>query len=210
MTRENPLRPFLIGVAGGTCSGKTTVTERLVELVGPEQLSLIKQDAYYIDRTEQPFEERVRANYDHPDSFDWALTFQQLSALLDGCAVDVPVYDYANHNRSSEVVRVSPTRIVVFEGILALYDERLRDLFDLRIFVDTDADVRLIRRLERDVRDRGRTPESIMKQYMTTVRPSHLQFIEPTKRHADVIVPEGGHNERAIDVLVARIKSLVI
>lgn len=210
MTRENPPRPFLIGVAGGTCSGKTTVTERLVELVGPEQLSLIKQDAYYIDRTEQPFEERVRANYDHPDSFDWALTFQQLSALLDGQAVDVPVYDYANHNRSSDVVRVSPTRIVVFEGILALYDERLRDLFDLRIFVDTDADVRLIRRLERDVRDRGRTPESIMKQYMTTVRPSHMQFIEPTKRHADVIVPEGGHNERAIDVLVARIKSLAI
>jgi len=210
MTRENPPRPFLIGVAGGTCSGKTTVTERLVELVGPEQLSLIKQDAYYIDRTEQPFEERVRANYDHPDSFDWALTFQQLSALLDGQAVDVPVYDYANHNRSRDVVRVSPTRIVVFEGILALYDERLRDLFDLRIFVDTDADVRLIRRLERDVRDRGRTPESIMKQYMTTVRPSHMQFIEPTKRHADVIVPEGGHNERAIDVLVARIKSLAI
>ena len=210
MTRENPPRPFLIGVAGGTCSGKTTVTERLVELVGPEQLSLIKQDAYYIDRTEQPFEERVRANYDHPDSFDWSLTFQQLSALLDGQAVDVPVYDYANHNRSSDVVRVSPTRIVVFEGILALYDERLRDLFDLRIFVDTDADVRLIRRLERDVRDRGRTPESIMKQYMTTVRPSHMQFIEPTKRHADVIVPEGGHNERAIDVLVARIKSLAI
>ena len=210
MTRENPPRPFLIGVAGGTCSGKTTVTERLVELVGPEQLSLIKQDAYYIDRTEQPFEDRVRANYDHPDSFDWALTFQQLSALLDGHAVDVPVYDYANHNRSRDVVRVSPTRIVVFEGILALYDERLRDLFDLRIFVDTDADVRLIRRLERDVRDRGRTPESIMKQYMTTVRPSHMQFIEPTKRHADVIVPEGGHNERAIDVLVARIKSLAI
>ncbi len=209
VSRENAIRPFLIGVAGGTCSGKTTVTERLVELVGPHHLSLIKQDAYYIDRTEQPFDERTRANYDHPDAFDWDLTFEQLSDLLAGRAVDVPVYDYPNHNRGTDVIRVDPTRIVVFEGILALYDERLRDLFDLRIFVDTDADVRLIRRLERDVRDRGRTPESIMRQYMTTVRPSHLQFIEPTKRHADVIIPEGGHNERALDVLVARVNSLV-
>ena len=209
MSRENTIRPFLIGVAGGTCSGKTTVAERLVDLVGTEHLALIKQDAYYIDRSHQPFEERTQANYDHPDAFDWDLTFQQLSTLLEGQSIDVPVYDYPNHNRATEVIRVEPTRIVVFEGILALYDEALRELFDLRIFVDTDADVRLVRRLERDVRDRGRTPESIMRQYMTTVRPSHLQFIEPTKRHADVIIPEGGHNERALDVLVARINSLV-
>ncbi|MDA0371012.1 MAG: uridine kinase [Actinomycetota bacterium] len=209
MSRENVVRPFLIGVAGGTCSGKTTVTERLVELVGSSHLALIKQDAYYIDRAHQPFDERTKANYDHPDAFDWNLTFDQLSTLLTGRGVDVPVYDYPNHTRASEVIRVEPTRIVVFEGILALYDERLRELFDLRIFVDTDADVRLIRRLERDVRDRGRTPESIMRQYMTTVRPSHLQFIEPTKRHADVIIPEGGHNDRALDVLVARVNSLV-
>jgi len=209
MSRENVTRPFLIGVAGGTCSGKTTVTERLVELVGSDHLALIKQDAYYVDRADQPFDERTRANYDHPDAFDWDLTFEQLSTLLTGRGVDVPVYDYPNHNRSKDVLRIEPTRIVVFEGILALYDEKLRDLFDLRIFVDTDADVRLIRRLERDVRDRGRTPESIMRQYMTTVRPSHLQFIEPTKRHADVIIPEGGHNDRALDVLVARVNSLV-
>ena len=209
MSRENVTRPFLIGVAGGTCSGKTTVTERLVELVGSDHLALIKQDAYYVDRSDQPFDELTRANYDHPDAFDWDLTFEQLSTLLTGRGVDVPVYDYPNHNRSKDVLRIEPTRIVVFEGILALYDEKLRDLFDLRIFVDTDADVRLIRRLERDVRDRGRTPESIMRQYMTTVRPSHLQFIEPTKRHADVIIPEGGHNDRALDVLVARVNSLV-
>ena len=209
MSRENVVRPFLIGVAGGTCSGKTTVTERLVELVGSSHLALIKQDAYYIDRAHQPFDERTKANYDHPDAFDWNLTFDQLSTLLTGRGVDVPVYDYPNHTRASEVIRVEPTRIVVFEGILALYDQRLRELFDLRIFVDTDADVRLIRRLERDVRYRGRTPESIMRQYMTTVRPSHLQFIEPTKRHADVIIPEGGHNDRALDVLVARVNSLV-
>jgi uridine kinase len=209
MSRENVTSPFLIGVAGGTCSGKTTVTERLVELVGSDHLALIKQDAYYVDRSDQPFDERTRANYDHPDAFDWDLTFEQLSTLLTGRGVDVPVYDYPNHNRSKDVLRIEPTRIVVFEGILALYDEKLRDLFDLRIFVDTDADVRLIRRLERDVRDRGRTPESIMRQYMTTVRPSHLQFIEPTKRHADVIIPEGGHNDRALDVLVARVNSLV-
>ena len=209
MSRENVTRPFLIGVAGGTCSGKTTVTERLVELVGSDHLALIKQDAYYVDRSDQPFDERTQANYDHPDAFDWDLTFEQLSTLLTGRGVDVPVYDYPNHNRSKDVLRIEPTRIVVFEGILALYDEKLRDLFDLRIFVDTDADVRLIRRLERDVRDRGRTPESIMRQYMMTVRPSHLQFIEPTKRHADVIIPEGGHNDRALDVLVARVNSLV-
>jgi len=209
MSRESVTRPFSIGVAGGTCSGKTPVTERLVELVGSDHLALIKQDAYYVDRSDQPFDERTRANYDHPDAFDWDLTFEQLSTLLTGRGVDVPVYDYPNHNRSKDVLRIEPTRIVVFEGILALYDEKLRDLFDLRIFVDTDADVRLIRRLERDVRDRGRTPESIMRQYMTTVRPSHLQFIEPTKRHADVIIPEGGHNDRALDVLVARVNSLV-
>lgn len=202
-------RPFVIGVAGGTCSGKTTVAERLVDLVGTERLALIRQDAYYIDRTHQAFDERARANYDHPDAFDWELMNQQLAALLAGETIPLPVYDYADHNRSKDVVMVAPAPIVVFEGILALYDASLRDLFDLSVFVDTDADVRLIRRLQRDVRDRGRTPDSIMNQYMTTVRPSHIQFIEPSKRYADVIIPEGGHNDRALDVLLARISSAI-
>ena len=198
-------RPFVIGVAGGTCSGKTTVAERLVQMVGPERLALIRQDAYYIERSHQPFEERARANYDHPDAFDWALMNSQLESLLAGRTIALPVYDYADHNRSPDVVEVAPAPIVVFEGILALYDAELRERFDLKVFVDTDADVRLIRRLQRDVRDRGRTPDSIMNQYMSTVRPSHQQFIEPSKRHADVIIPEGGHNDRALDVLLARI-----
>jgi uridine kinase len=199
----------VIGVAGGTCSGKTTVTERLAELIGPQHLAVLKQDAYYVERHHQPFEERARANYDHPDAFDWGLMNRQLSELLGGRTIEVPVYDYANHNRSASVVTVAPTRVIVFEGILALYDEQLRENFDLKVFVDTDADVRLIRRLQRDVQDRGRTPDSIMAQYMATVRPSHQQFIEPSKRHADVIFPEGGLNERALEMLIARVRRAI-
>lgn len=202
-------RPFVIGVAGGTCSGKTTVAERLAATVGGDQLALIKQDAYYIERAHQPFEQRAQANYDHPDAFDWELMTSQLTDLIAGTTVSVPVYDYAQHTRSSDVVLVSPARIVVFEGILALFDETLRNLFDLKIFVDTDADIRLTRRLQRDVTERGRTHERILHQYVTTVRPSHLQFIEPSKRHADVIFPEGGHNDAAFDVLVARVRELL-
>ena len=209
MGENDATKPFVIGVAGGTCSGKTTVAERLVDIVGSEHLALIRQDAYYVDRTHQPFDERARANYDHPDAFDWELMNEHLSRLLSGETVPVPVYDYADHNRSHEVQMVAPARIVVFEGILALYEPGLRDLFDLKVFVDTDADVRLIRRLQRDVRDRGRTPDSIMAQYMATVRPSHMQFIEPSKRHADVIFPEGGHNDAAFEILVARVRELL-
>jgi len=209
MSRSDSPKPFVIGVAGGTCSGKTTVAERLVDMVGSSHLALIRQGSYYVDRTHQPFDERARANYDHPDAFDWALMNEHLSRLLAGDTVPVPLYDYADHNRSREVQMVAPARIVVFEGILALYDPGLRDLFDLKVFVDTDADVRLIRRLQRDVRDRGRTPDSIMAQYMATVRPSHMQFIEPSKRHADVIFPEGGHNDAAFEILVARVRELL-
>lgn len=203
-------RPFVIGVAGGTCSGKTTVAERLVESIGEEYLALIRQDAYYIERSHQPFEERAAANYDHPDAFDWDLMAQQLGRLLAGETVPVPVYDYADHNRSPDVQWVEPAPIIVFEGILALFDPTLRDLFDLKIYVDTDADIRLTRRLQRDVTQRGRTYESILKQYLTTVRPSHEQFIEPSKRHADVIFPEGGHNDAALDVLVSRVRQLLL
>lgn len=208
-TVDEVRRPFVIGVAGGTCSGKTTVAERLAERIGSDQLALIRQDAYYIDRTHQPLEERARANYDHPDAFDWQLMTQQLTDLIEGRTVSVPVYDYAQHNRSSEVSLVSPAPVVVFEGILALFDEPLRSMFDLKIFFDTDADIRLTRRLRRDVTERGRTHEGIITQYLTTVRPSHMQFIEPSKRHADVIFPEGGHNDAAFDVLVARVRELL-
>jgi uridine kinase len=204
---EQP-RPFLIGVAGGTCSGKTTVGERLTELAGAEHLALIKLDSYYIDRTHQEFAVRAAANYDHPDAFDWQLLNDHLAALVAGASVPVPIYDYALHNRSDDVQWVHPARIIVVEGILVLYEPTLRERFDLKVYVDTDADVRLIRRLKRDVDERGRSPQSIVDQYLATVRPSHEQFIEPSKRHADVIFPEGGRNDPALDVLLARVREL--
>ena len=201
-------RPFLIGVAGGTCSGKTTVSERLAELTGDEHLALIKLDSYYVTRDHQPIAERALANYDHPDAFDWELLNDHLAALAAGASVPVPVYDYVHHTRSGDVKMVQPARIVVVEGILVLYEPRLRDRFDLKVYIDTDADLRFIRRLQRDVVERGRTPDNIIEQYLTTVRPAHEQFIEPSKRHADVIFPQGGLNEPALDVLLARVREL--
>ena len=209
MPKPHAPKPFVIGVAGGSGSGKSTVTRQVLAAVGEERVAVVMQDDYYRDQSHMPPEDRRKQNYDHPDAFDWDLMNQQLAALLAGQTIPLPVYDYADHNRSKDVVMVAPAPIVVFEGILALYDASLRDLFDLSVFVDTDPDVRLIRRLQRDVRDRGRTPDSIMNQYMTTVRPSHIQFIEPSKRYADVIIPEGGHNDRALDVLLARISSAI-
>jgi uridine kinase len=202
-------RPFFIGVAGGTCSGKTTVSERLAELTGDAHLALIKLDSYYIERTHQPFEERAAANYDHPDAFDWDLLNDHIAALTAGSPVPVPIYDYTIHDRSGDVRIVHPAQIVVVEGILVLYEPTLRDRFDLKVYIDTDADLRLIRRLHRDVIERGRTTDSIITQYLTTVRPSHDQFIEPSKRHADVIFPQGGMNEPALEVLLARVRELV-
>ncbi len=201
-------RPFLIGVAGGTCSGKTTVSERLAELAGEDNLALIKLDSYYVERTHQPFEERVLANYDHPDAFDWQLLNDHLAALAAGASVPVPIYDYSIHDRSGDCRQVHPARIVVVEGILVLYEPQLRERFDLKVYIDTDADIRLIRRMRRDVAERSRTPESIIAQYLATVRPSHEQFIEPSKRHADVIFPQGGMNEPALEVLLARVREL--
>ena len=209
MSRENATKPFVIGVAGGTCSGKTTVAERLVDVIGPDNLSLIRQDAYYIDRTSEAFEVRAAANYDHPDAFEWPLMIQQLTDLIAGQTIEVPIYDYPDHNRSKEVEVVRPTKIVVFEGILALIDPALRELFDLKIFVDTPADIRLTRRLQRDITDRGRTHDSVITQYLATVRPSHEFFVEPSKRFADLIFPEGGQNDAAFDVLVARIREVL-
>jgi uridine kinase len=203
------IRPFMIGVAGGSSSGKTTIAERLAELTGEDHLSLIELDSYYSDRGDEPIEERMQVNYDHPDAFDWPLLNDHLAALANGASVPVPVYDYAQHNRSGEVRMVEPARIVVVDGILVLWERTLRERFDLKIFVDTAADVRLIRRMRRDVAERGRTPEFVIDQYLETVRPAHERFIEPSKRYADVIIPEGGLNRPAIDVLLARVRELV-
>ena len=203
-------RPFIIGVAGGSSSGKTTISERLVELTGPEHVSLIELDSYYLDRSDEPPEERRVLNYDHPDAFDWPLLNRHLAALAGGTSVPVPIYDYALDNRSGQVRIVEPARIIVVDGILVLWDRDLRDLFDLKIFVDTAADVRLIRRLRRDIAERGRTAGSVIDQYLATVKPAHERFVEPSKRYADVIIPEGGLNRPAIEVLLARVRELTL
>lgn len=197
----------MIGVAGGTSSGKTTISERLAELAG-ESVALVKLDSYYVDRPDLPIEERAELNYDHPDAFDWQLLNDHLAALSAGASIPVPRYDYVNHRRSDEVRMVGPARIVVVEGILVLWEPILRERFDLRVYVDTDADLRFIRRMERDIVERGRTPDSIIAQYLSTVRPCHEQFIEPSKRYADVILPHGGLNQPALDVLLARVHEL--
>ncbi len=203
-------RPFMIGVAGGTCSGKTTVSERLAELAGDDALALIKLDSYYVALSHLPLEERAKFNYDHPDAFDWHLLNDHLDMLAKGEPVPVPIYDFTIYDRTPNVRMLHSARIVVVEGILVLWEPTLRERFDLKLYLDTDADLRFIRRLQRDVAERGRTPDSIIAQYLETVRPSHEQFIEPSKRYADVILPRGGLNEPAIDVLRARIRELAV
>jgi uridine kinase len=202
-----PKRPYLIGIAGGSNSGKTTIVERLVGMMGGEHVSLIQLDSYYLP-SDEPLEVRAAINYDHPDAFDWELLNDHLAALSAGASVDVPIYDFADYNRTDRCRVVSPSKVVVVEGILVLWEPRLRERFDLKVFVDTPADLRLIRRLRRDVAERGRTTESILEQYLATVRPSHELFIEPSKRFADVIVPEGGLNRPALEVLLARVREL--
>lgn len=201
-------RPFLIGVAGGTCAGKTLICERLAELAGDDQLALIRLDSYQIDRSHQEWDERAAANYDHPDAYDWALLNDHLARLVAGEAVPAPTYDFAVHNRSDIVRWVQPAPVIVVEGILVLHDPALRERFDLKVYIDADIDLRFIRRLRRDVEERGRTPEGIIEQYLTTVRPGHEEFIEPSKRHADVIFPRGGMNQPALDLLLARVREL--
>lgn len=200
----------MIGIAGGSSSGKTTVAERLAALTGPEHLSLIELDSYYADLGDAPFAERAAVNYDHPDAFDWALLNDHLAALRNGATVPVPVYDYTQHNRSTTVRMVSPARIVVVDGILVLWERALRERFDLKIFVDTAADIRFIRRLQRDVAERGRTPDFVIEQYLTKVRPAHERFVEPSKRYADVIIPDGGLNRPALEMLLARVREIAL
>jgi uridine kinase len=202
-------RPFLIGIAGGTGSGKTTVAERLAEIFSPDHLALITLDSYYTDRLDLSLAERAQVNYDHPDAFDWPLLAHHLDELSEWHPVPLPLYDFPVYRRTGETAVVTAAPIVVVEGILVLYESAIRDRFDLKVFVDTDADVRFIRRLQRDVAERGRTPDSVIAQYLGTVRPMHMQFCEPSKRFADVIIPNGGFNEPALDVLLARLRELL-
>ncbi len=197
--------PLILGIAGGTGSGKTTIARAIIEALGPVAV-LMDHDAYYIDQSHLPFEERERTNYDHPDSLENELLIHQLRELRAGRAVKKPVYDYAMHARSKDTVLIEPTPVIVVEGILTLAIPALRDELDLRVFVDTDADIRLMRRIRRDIEQRGRSFASVRSQYYETVRPMHMAFVEPSKRFANVIIPEGGENKIAIDVLVGRVR----
>ncbi|MFN7693229.1 MAG: uridine kinase [Burkholderiales bacterium] len=208
MAKTNNNKPFVIGVAGGSGSGKSTVTRQVLAAIGSERVAVVMQDDYYRDQSHMPPEDRRKQNYDHPDAFDWPLMAQHLSALRKGEAIEMPVYDFAADNRSPETITVKPAPIIVVEGLFALYDTKLRNMMSLKIYVDTASDVRFIRRLQRDITERGRSTESVMNQYLETVRPMHKQFIEPTKRNADVILPHGA-NGPAVDIITTKVKSLL-
>lgn len=206
---EDQNQSFVIGVAGGSGSGKTTVTRRVIEAVGKENVAVISQDNYYGDYPTMPFEQRVQMNYDHPDAFDWVLLREHIDQLIANRAIEMPEYDFNAYTRSQRITLIKPGSVLVLEGFFALYDQVLRDKMNLKVFVDADADVRFIRRLQRDTQERGRTTESVIEQYLNQVRPMHLGFVEPTKRYADVIIPHGGMNEPALEMLAARIKQAV-
>ena len=202
-------RPVIIGITGGTGSGKSTIARAIFESVPKKKASIIEQDCYYKNQSHLPPEERVKVNYDHPLAFDTDLMISHLKQLLDGQAIEKPQYDFTIHNRKEETITVEPRDIILVEGILVLDSPRVRELMDIKIFVDTDADVRIIRRIKRDMNERSRTLESVIIQYLDVVKPMHLEFVEPTKRYADIIIPEGGHNKVAIDIMVAKIKSII-
>ncbi|WP_461204502.1 uridine kinase [Clostridium sp. DL1XJH146] len=203
------VKPVLIGIAGGTGSGKSTVANEIYRSFTKKCIAKIEQDSYYKDQSNLTFDERTKTNYDHPDAFDTNLLVNQLRDLIDGKTIEKPIYDFSIHNRIDNTIKVEPREIIILEGILILQEERIRDLLDIKIYVDTDADVRIIRRILRDMRERERTLESVIDQYLNVVRPMHLQFAEPTKRYADIILPEGGHNKVAIDIIVAKIRQVL-
>ena len=204
--QEADMEVLTIGIAGGTGSGKTTITRRIVKEFGGD-VSVIYHDNYYKAHDEMPYSERCKLNYDHPDAFDTELMIEHLKALKRGESVLCPVYDYTVHNRSDKTVEISPAKVLIVEGILIFADKQLRDEMDIKLFVDTDADVRILRRIVRDVRDRGRSLESVVNQYLNTVKPMHEQFVEPSKRCADVIIPEGGRNAVALSMVMERIRA---
>jgi len=199
---------LVIGVAGGSGSGKTTVVRRIVDSLGPEQVTLLDHDRYYRDRNDLRLEERAALNYDHPDSLETDLLVRHVRALKAGTAVEAPRYDFTRHARLTEKETLQPRRALIVEGILIFTDPSLRELMDIKVFVDTDSDTRFIRRLQRDVAERARTMESVIDQYQSTVKPMHLEFVEPSKRYADVIIPLGGHNTVAVDLLLTMLRSV--
>ncbi len=201
--------PLIIGIAGGTGSGKTTVANVIVERVGADHIAYLPHDAYYKDLANLPVAQRSIINFDHPNSLDTDLLIQHVRQLKNLEPVDLPIYDFKTHSRTAMTRRLEPQLVILVEGILIFAEPELRELFDVKLFVDTDADIRFIRRLQRDISERGRTTESVINQYLTTVRPMHLEFVEPSKRYADVIIPEGGLNTVAMDMVVARLEALL-
>lgn len=205
----NRATPLVIGIAGGSGSGKTTLAMAILERVGQEHIAYLPHDAYYKDLSDLPTNQRTAINFDHPDSLDSGLLAQHVKLLRNQQAIDMPIYDFKTDRRTSQTKRVEPQPIIMVEGILIFTERVLRELFDVKIFVDTDADLRFIRRLERDINERGRTTESVIRRYLATVRPMHLEFVEPSKRYADIIIPEGGLNPVAMDMVVARLEALL-
>jgi uridine kinase len=202
-------KPIIIGVAGGSGSGKTTVAKEIYKNFPGQSIAIIEQDAYYKAQDHKTMEERLETNYDHPLAFDHELLINHLQALLHFSPIEKPVYDYTVHTRSDKIIPVEPKDVIILEGILILDDERLRELMDIKVFVDTDSDLRIIRRLIRDTEERGRSLTSVIDQYLTVVRPMHNQFVEPSKRYADLIIPEGGQNSVAIDLMVTKIRVIL-
>jgi len=202
-------RAVVVGITGGTGSGKSTVAKEIFKSLPEKNILIIQQDAYYKKQSHLSMEKRIKTNYDHPLAFDTELLIDHLNKLISFQPIEKPIYDFSIHDRKKETVRVEPREIIILEGIMLLEDERLRNLLDIKIFVDTDPDVRILRRIKRDIRDRGRTLESVVKQYLSTVKPAHNQFIEPTKKYADIIIPEGGYNKVAIDIMAAKVRSVV-
>jgi len=205
----NKTTPLVIGVAGGSGSGKTTVAEIVLQRVGKQRIAFLQHDSYYRELTSLSQSQRATVNFDHPDSLESEMMREHILSLKAWQSVEVPVYDFTTHSRTAETIHVEPRRVILVEGILIFAEPRLRELFDVKIFVDTDSDIRFIRRLDRDITERGRTTQNVIKQYMSTVRPMHLEFVEPSKRYADVIIPEGGLNTVAMDMVIARIESLL-
>jgi uridine kinase len=206
---KNP-NPIVIGIAGGSGSGKTTVANVILERVGSQRIAFLPHDAYYRNLNDLPEIQRKEINFDHPDSLENELLIQHVIQLKKGQPVNLPVYDFTHHTRTEKTIRVNPQPVIIVEGILIFAEAKLRDLFDVKIFVDTDDDIRFIRRLKRDIAERGRSMDMVIEQYMATVRPMHLDFVEPSKRYADVIIPEGGRNRVALEMVIARIESLLI
>ena len=201
--------PLVIGLAGGSGSGKTTVAQEILHRVGPDRIAFLQHDSYYKDLSGLPPTQHAQINFDHPHSLETDLLINHIASLRSGKSVEVPIYDFSTDRRTEKTFTIQPQRVILVEGILIFTEAGLRDMFDVKIFVDTDSDLRFIRRLERDITERGRTTESVIKQYQSTVRPMHLEFVEPSKRYADIIIPEGGYNTAALDMVVARIEALL-